>query len=110
MSVTSWGLALAISAPKGRPRPSLRTIVLVPLPRLVLPTHSPLFLPRKTCRRRWLLPSGRGRDDRAFARGEPKLSSTDRLRSRLSSGASRLAVKGNGRADLSIWLRYVAST
>ena len=44
MRVASFGLALAVSIPSGRPRPSARTMIFVPLPRLVLPTFSPLFL------------------------------------------------------------------
>ena len=40
---TSAGLALAMSTPSGVPRPSTRSMIFVPLPRLVLPTQAPLF-------------------------------------------------------------------
>jgi len=42
-SFTSAGDAEASWPPRGTPLPSTTTIHFVPLPRLVLPTHSPLF-------------------------------------------------------------------
>lgn len=42
-SVTSLGLAESRWFPRGIPSPSTTTIHFVPLPRLVFPTHSPLF-------------------------------------------------------------------
>ena len=48
ISLTSLRLAVEIIVPSGIPFPSMRTIVLVPLPTFVFPTCSPLFLQRKT--------------------------------------------------------------
>src|SRR5581483_6464737 len=50
-SVTSAGEALSSRTPSGTPSPSASTIHFVPLPRLVLPTASPLFSPGQNCRR-----------------------------------------------------------
>src|SRR5690606_40624584 len=58
-SVTSAGEALSAPHASGTPWPSPTTNHLVPLPRLVFPTQSPLFLParnfqigRASCRER----------------------------------------------------------
>jgi hypothetical protein len=48
--VTSAGEALKSRLPRGIPWPSATTIHFVPLPRLVLPTQSPLFWPLQSCR------------------------------------------------------------
>lgn len=72
MSVTSCGRALAVSAPRGRPRPSMRTMIFVPLPRIVLPTFSPLFLLRQTCRRPSTLRGPLGHVGRVFATTGPR--------------------------------------
>ena len=50
-SVTSFGLAESRCFPIGIPSPSTTTIHFVPLPRLVFPTHSPLFWQGRNCRR-----------------------------------------------------------
>jgi hypothetical protein len=52
--VTSAGEADSNRLPRGIPWPSTTTIHFVPLPRLVLPTHAPLFLPERNCRPRRL--------------------------------------------------------
>src|SRR5512143_3027290 len=57
ISLTSAGEAEASVPPIGTPWPSTTTIHFVPLPRLVLPTNSPLFSPEQSCRRRRSLPS-----------------------------------------------------
>ena len=68
-SFTSAGEADARRMPTGIPWPSATTMHFVPLPRFVLPTHSPLFLRGKSWHRQTLLPSRanllrRGRPER----------------------------------------------
>src|SRR6185295_1404464 len=63
-------------------------MILVPLPRLVLPTYSPLFLPRKRFHRQSIRPNRACLGDRAFAAHVPMLSTTRRSLSILGAGAS----------------------
>lgn len=53
-SLVSCGEALATCTATGTPFPSVTAMILVPLPRFVLPTAEPLFSPRRRWRR-WLL-------------------------------------------------------
>ena len=89
MRLTSAGLALAMSTPSGVPRPSMRSMIFVPLPRFVLPTQSPLFWPGKTCRRPSPRPSGATSFRRAGGAVGAKRSGRFRFESTRVAAASR---------------------
>lgn len=59
--VTSCGEADVTQTPKGRPLPSASTTAFVPLPRFVLPTARPPFLPERRSHPGTFLPSAAGR-------------------------------------------------
>ena len=73
MSLTSWGLALSIMLPHGVPLPSVSNMILVPLPRLVLPTQRPLFSRMKTFHRQSTLLGRSCLGDQAYSPIEPTL-------------------------------------
>ena len=110
ISVTSCGLALAISPASGKPRPSTRTMILVPLPHLVLPSQSPLFSPMQTCHRPSTRSSRSGRGGRAFAKVASRHLSKCPLGSTPGSDASRSAAKQSTVANPSSAHRCAATT
>ena len=68
--VTSCGEALCAWRARGEEEPSENAMSFVPLPRLVFPTHDPLFWLRRTCR---LCNTPRGLSPRAFRGLRPTL-------------------------------------
>jgi hypothetical protein len=92
-------------APNGTPRPSASTMILVPLPRLVLPTSSPLFLPGRTCRRRRTLRGSLGPADPACAAVATTPSPRRRCGSTPGSDASKWREKETKEAGLANALR-----
>ena len=80
---------LAMSTPSGVPRPSMRSMIFVPLPCFCLPTQSPLFWPGKTCRRPSPRPSGATSFRRAGGAVGAKRSGRFRFESTRVAAASR---------------------
>src|SRR6185503_15083359 len=97
--LVSDGLAEWTVSARGTPSPSTTTTSLLPLPRLVFPTHRPPFLPARTSRRRSTRTSPAG-PARPARRGTPPTALATRRPAPSGPGdASRSAATGSlGRA------------
>jgi hypothetical protein len=82
----------------GNPFPSARTMVLVPLPRLVLPTRLPLFLPTRTFRRQSFRSDRSGLGGGGLATAATRPSPRLRWPSTPGSDASTWRMTGTDRA------------
>jgi hypothetical protein len=100
ISCTAAGDAASKRFPRGTPWPSTTTIHFVPLPRLVFPTHAPLFSRGQNCHRRRLPTQPVGRAHRVGPGKRPRIAARYRALPSPASVATRCSGRDIASAGL----------